>query len=352
MQVYLFIGVSIAHPSTERSVFDDFSSHDSYSDDSYQEIFPVPLSDYLSDNSDQLTASSSPNNPPDNLPTNHPIDKANLHASPSIESSEHLPIQIPYKNSFVIVHSPSHNQYLNLARVNSGDKEKRFILTELTEPLISKPPISSSERTSLTILHSSNRLSNINLLLSFSQPTSTISTSTLLPALNTTTGGLNLTSLSAVSSLSNGSSNDPSNDPSNNPITAPNAANFSSLTLNAAANSSSPLTNRSNSLTIELVSTNIEKPKELAKSSVKESRATNQPALPDEIDVNRTLLTSEELLDNNSTTSYAALGDDALKLDVNDSTFNKINSTGLDLIADVLNDTITDVDLNSTARTG
>ena len=242
------------------------------------------------------------------------------------------------------MHSPGQNQFLNLARVNSGDKEKRFILTELKEPLIGRPPLNrptSSDRTSVTILHPSSGLSNINLSLSFSQPTSTISTATLLPKLNTTTSGLNLTSLSSV------------NGPSNGPT--PNAANFSSLTLLSAANSSSALANRSASLTIELVSTNIEKPKELAqekRSSLPENRATNQPPLPDEIDVNRTLLTSEELLDNNATTSYAALGDDALKLDVNDSvSFNKINSTGLDLIYDALNDTITDeVGMNSTVR--
>lgn len=362
----------MAHPSTERSVLDDFSSRDSYADDSYQEIFPVPLLDYLSENSDQQNGplSNPPNhlheNPPDslhdNLPNNlhvdlhdNPLpnlsanrsngqagpDEANLHALPSIELSD----QFPYKRSFVILHSPSQNQYLNLARLNPGDQEKRFILTELNGPLSSKLR-RPNERTSVTIVHPSSGLSNINLSLSFSQPTSTISTSTALPKLNTTTtgGGANLTSLSAVSAIPvNGS------DPS--PPAKP--ANFSSLTLNAANQSATLITNKtSSSLTIELVSTNIEKPKELAANSLKESGAKNQSSLPDEIDVNRTL-TSEELLDNNSTqASYAALADDVLKLDVNDSTFNKINSTGLDLIYDALNDTITDDGSLNSTRTG
>lgn len=256
------------------------------------------------------------------------------------------------ERSFVIVHRPNQNQYLDLGRVNTGNEEKRFILTELRQPI--RPtnrinpfsPLSSisdvpNDLTLISIQHQSNR-NTLNLNLSFSQA---ITSTTVLPKPNTTAIGSNLTSLNvAVSSGKNTTV-------SLNLV----SSNATSSCHNATVNSTT-----SAKFVSELVSTNIEKPKELAKNLSKKTdatRSTNQQQ-PDEIDVNRTLLTSDEL-DNNSTTlnnaSYSSLGDDVLN--VNDlSSFNKINPSSLDLVLDALNDTTTtadDISLNSTvSRSG
>lgn len=246
----------------------------------------------------------------ENVQSTNPISLINK-SSKKMVNSHVLPSIKLDENSFIINHNPNQNQYLDLARVNSGTKEKTFILTELKESLVR-----TNDLTFVTILHDnrfSNDLTNINLLLSF-QPKSTINS----PNLNTTTtGGSNLTSLNSV---------------------------LTNATAETNINSTTSIKNSP----LELVSTNIEKRKELPKNFVKDNRLTNQ-SISDEIDVNRTLLTNEELLDNNSTSAlYSSIGDDILNINVNDSLANKINSTSLDLIYDTLNETITKDDFNTT----
>lgn len=291
--------------------------------DSYQEIFPIPLIEYLKEN--QLT-----NLPPNNQ-FNIPSDNSNpntvkMHALPSINLDE---------SSFIVIHQPDQNQYLDLSRVNLDNREKVYVLTEFKTSLTNNPS------TSITIQHASNNdLSNINLMLSFSQ----LPAATPLPKLNTTTLNIN-TTLTSLNTVLNAPNSTIVN--SINKLNSTNPVNASGQFLGTNATALKTLS------TSELVSTNIEKPKDLAKNLMKNSQTSINAALnastteSAEKSINK--IQSNEELDNSTVLlnngSYSSIGDDILNV----NEFNRINPANLDLILDSLNDTTTDeINLNST----